>query len=247
MNPLEIGLPLVGAAGLGLTLWGAVSPASQLFGPTLRRLPEDGAAKRIAITFDDGPNPAITPRLLDLLERYNAKATFFVVGKFARACPEIIREIDARGHLLANHTDTHPHLALHFGVRNLVELKRCEDSVASALAAGSGGARLMKWMRPPFGFRGPQLYGAMREVGIERVAMWSKLCYDWKPQPGENIVRRLAKIGAGDIVLMHDGDFKALNADREHVLFGLEHWLPRWRDAGMEFVTIEPAKGTARG
>ena len=82
-------------------------------------------------------------------------------------------------------------------------------------------------------------------MGIERVAMWSNLCYDWKPQPGENIVRRLEKIGAGDIVLMHDGDFKALNADREHVLFGLEHWLPRWRDAGMEFVTIEPARECA--
>jgi peptidoglycan/xylan/chitin deacetylase (PgdA/CDA1 family) len=243
VNPWAIGLPVVGAAGLGLTLWGAVSPASQLFGPTLRRLPADGEAKRIALTFDDGPNPGMTPRLLDLLDRHNAKATFFVVGKFARSCPEIIREIDARGHLLANHTDTHPHLALHSGTANKIELQRCEDSVGAALAAGSGGAKRMKWMRPPFGFRGPQLYGAMREVGIERVAMWSKLCYDWKPQPGENIVKRLEKVGAGDIVLMHDGDFQALNADREHVLSGLEHWLPRWRDAGMEFVTIEPSKG----
>ena len=247
MNPWAIGLPVVGAAGVGLALWGAASPASQLFGPTLRRLPAGGAPNRIALTFDDGPNPAITPKLLALLERYNARATFFVVGKFVRSCPEIIREIDARGHLLANHTDTHPHLALHSGSQNKIELQRCEDSVAEALAAGSGHAKLMKWMRPPFGFRGPQLYGAMREVGINGVAMWSKLCYDWKPQPGENIVRRLAKVGAGDIVLMHDGDFQALNADRQHVLFGLEHWLPRWRDAGMEFVTIEPANETARG
>lgn len=247
MNPWAIGLPVVGAAGLGLTLWGAVSPASQLFGPTVRRLPANESAKQIALTFDDGPNPSITPRLLALLERYNAKATFFVVGQFVRSCPEIIREIDARGHLLANHTDTHPHLALHTGARNTVELRRCEESVTSVLAAGTGRAKLMKWMRPPFGFRGPQLYGAMREVGIERVAMWSKLCYDWKPQPGENIVRRLAKVGAGDIVLMHDGDFQAQNADREHVLFGLEHWLPRWRDAGMEFVTIETDNGIARG
>jgi peptidoglycan/xylan/chitin deacetylase (PgdA/CDA1 family) len=78
-------------------------------------LPSGRTGKRIALTFDDGPNPAITPKLLTLLERYNAKATFFVVGKFVRACPEIIRETDARGHLLANHTDTHPHLALHSG------------------------------------------------------------------------------------------------------------------------------------
>jgi peptidoglycan/xylan/chitin deacetylase (PgdA/CDA1 family) len=101
-------------------------------------------------------------------------------------------------------------------------------------------------MRPPFGFRGPQLYGAMREIGIERVAMWSKLCYDWKPQPTEKIIQRLAKVGDGDIVLMHDGDFQKQNADREHVLLGLEHWLPRWRDAGMEFVTIQADNGIAR-
>jgi len=244
VNPWAIGAPIAGAAGVGLALWGAVSPSSQLFGPTLRSLPEDGATKRIALTFDDGPNPAITPKLMELLEKYNAKATFFVVGKFVRACPEIVREIYARGHLLANHTDTHPHLALHSAARNEMELQHCEESVAEALAAGNS-AKFMNWMRPPFGFRGPQLYNAMSRVGIERVAMWSKLCYDWKPQPGENIIRRLAKVGAGDVVLMHDGDFHALNADREHVLRGLEHWLPRWRDAGLEFVTISAA-GTAR-
>jgi peptidoglycan/xylan/chitin deacetylase (PgdA/CDA1 family) len=161
-------------------------------------------------------------------------------------CPEIIREIEARGHLLANHTDTHPHLALHSGGQNKVELQRCEESVAEALATGSNVSKSMKWMRPPFGFRGPQLYGAMHEVGINGVAMWSKLCYDWKPQPGKNIIKRLAKVGADDILLMHDGDFRELNADREHVLRGLEHWLPRWRDAGMKFVTIEANEGTAR-
>src|ERR1039458_6065187 len=96
LNPFTIGFPIAGAAGLGLTLWGAVSPASQLFGPTLRRLPANGTAKRIALTFDDGPNPAITPKLLALLERYRAMATFFVVGKFVRTCPEIIREIEDR-------------------------------------------------------------------------------------------------------------------------------------------------------
>jgi peptidoglycan/xylan/chitin deacetylase (PgdA/CDA1 family) len=246
VNPWAIGLPFVGAAGVGLGLWAAASPASELFGPTLRTLPPQRGTKRIGLTFDDGPNPAITPKLLALLERYDAKATFFVVGKFVRTCPEIIREIDARGHLLANHTDTHPHLALHSGAQNKAELQRCEESVADALAAGSSGSKSMRWMRPPFGFRGPQLYGAMRELGINGVAMWSKLCYDWKPQRGENIIKRLAKVGADDILLMHDGDFRELNADREHVLRGLEHWLPRWRDAGMEFVTIESAEGTAR-
>jgi peptidoglycan-N-acetylglucosamine deacetylase len=246
VNPWAVGLPIAGAAGVGLGLWGAVSPVSQLFGPTLRTLPSQRETNQIALTFDDGPNPAITPTLLTLLERYDARATFFVVGKFVRTCPEIVREIDARGHLLANHTDTHPHLALHSGGQNKVELQRCEDSVAEALATGNSSSKSMRWMRPPFGFRGPQLYPAMRDVGINGVAMWSKLCYDWKPQPGQRIIRRLAKVIAGDILLMHDGDFRQLNADREHVLRGLEHWLPRWRDMDMKFVTIEATEGTAR-
>jgi peptidoglycan/xylan/chitin deacetylase (PgdA/CDA1 family) len=241
LNPWAIGVPAAAAAGVGLGLWAAVSPSSQLYGPTFRRLP----GRRLALTFDDGPNPAITPQLLDLLERFQARATFFVVGRFARACPGLIREIHARGHLLANHTDTHPHLAWHSGARNAVELRRCEESVSEALAvnpSAKNGAINMKWMRPPFGFRGPQLWRAMRETGVERVAMWSKLCFDWKPQPAGNIIERLARVNAGDIVLMHDGDHRALGGDRAHNLGALEHWLPRWRDSGLEFVTMQAAE-----
>lgn len=246
MNPWVIGLPAAAAtAGVGVGIWAAASPASQLYGPTLRRLPVRGSARQVALTFDDGPNPAVTPQLLDLLDRYQARVTFFVVGKFAKACPELIREINSRGHLLANHTDTHPHLAWHSRARNAVELRRCEESVAEALGAGANpqtGVTKMKWMRPPFGFRGPQLWSAMRDTGIEGVAMWSKLCFDWKPQPAERIIQRLAKVDAGDIVLMHDGDHRALGGDRAHNIAALEHWLPRWRDSGLEFVTIQETK-----
>jgi peptidoglycan/xylan/chitin deacetylase (PgdA/CDA1 family) len=246
VNPWAIGLPSAAlAAGVGGGLWAAASPASQLYGPTLRRLPAGGPARRLALTFDDGPNPAVTPQLLNLLDRHQAKVTFFVVGKFARACPDLIREIHARGHLLANHTDTHPHLAWHSKSRNADELRRCEESVAEALGAGSQSVKMkMKWMRPPFGFRGPQLWSAMRDTGIEGVAMWSKLCFDWKPQPAQQIIQRLARVGAGDIVLMHDGDHRALGGDRAHNIAALEHWLPRWRDSGLEFVTIQAAESS---
>src|SRR5215470_13700371 len=94
---------LAGAA----TAFAAAHPRSQLFGSTICRT---ASAKRLALTFDDGPNPAITPALLDLLDRYQAKATFFVIGRFVRECPGLSREIAARGHLLANHTQTHPNL-----------------------------------------------------------------------------------------------------------------------------------------
>src|SRR5713226_8699854 len=94
--------PAAVAAGIaGLATYGAAYPRAQLFGPTVCRTE---APNKLAITFDDGPNPAITPKLLDLLAKHNARATFFLVGKFVRECPDLTREILAIGHVLANHT-----------------------------------------------------------------------------------------------------------------------------------------------
>jgi peptidoglycan-N-acetylglucosamine deacetylase len=242
LNPWEASIPAAVAAGIGATLWAAISPASQLFGPTLHRLPVNPSLPRIALTFDDGPNPLVTQKLLDLLDRHQVAATFFVIGRFARACPDLVREIHARGHLLGNHTDTHPHLAWRASAAITRELRRCEESVAEALAHGGGSAAngaTMKWMRPPFGFRGPQVNRAIHAVRIEGVAMWSRVCRDWRPQPARRLIERLARVRASDIVLMHDGDHRALNGDRGHILPALEHWLPRWLDAGVEFVTID--------
>jgi peptidoglycan/xylan/chitin deacetylase (PgdA/CDA1 family) len=76
------------------------------------------------------------------------------------------------------------------------------------------------------------------------IVMWSRICWDWKPQPAERLIARLARAARpggshGDVVVLHDGDHRALGGDRHHVVTALEHWLPRWRDAGLEFVTIE--------
>ncbi len=240
MNPWAIGIPGAAAAATAYAL-GAMSPWSQLFGPVLRRLPPGGTGNQMALTFDDGPNPAVTPKLLDLLERFNGRATFFVIGKFARACPDLIREIEARGHILGNHTDTHPNLMWlsRAGVRE--ELHRCESSVMGALGGGKSPLN-MKFMRPPYGFRGPNLNGVAREMRLEGVATWSLICYDWRPQPASRLIRRLGRARARDIVVLHDGDHRQLNGDRSHVVEALAHWLPRWRGAGMEFVTLEAAR-----
>src|SRR4051794_31987385 len=96
-------------AAAAVFVWGAYHPAAQLFGRTLHRLESPGT---LALTFDDGPNPAITPRLLELLHRHGAHATFFLIGQWARACPGIVRDIAASGHTIGNHTDTHPNLLL---------------------------------------------------------------------------------------------------------------------------------------
>ena len=153
MNPAWIAVPGAIAAAAGVAAWGAVSPGSQLFGPTLRHTPR---ANDIALTFDDGPNPGVTPGLLDLLDRYSARATFFVIGRFVRECPDLAREIAARGHALGNHTDTHPALALLSTRRIEQELSRCNDAIVRALGSDAAAAPSL-WMRPPYGFRGPQL------------------------------------------------------------------------------------------
>jgi peptidoglycan/xylan/chitin deacetylase (PgdA/CDA1 family) len=236
LNPWPIGVSAGAVAAAGVVAWGAVAPWSELYGPTVRHT---SSPRKIALTFDDGPNPAATPQLLDLFDRFQVRATFFMIGKFARACPDIVREISARGHLLGNHSDTHANLFFQTpaGIRD--ELGRCQDAISAATHSEPP-----HWMRPPYGYRNPWLQREIRSAGIRGVVMWSKLCRDWKPQRPQRLIERLARVALpdrplGDIVLMHDGDHRALGGDRLHVVAALEHWLPRWRDAGLEFVTID--------
>jgi peptidoglycan/xylan/chitin deacetylase (PgdA/CDA1 family) len=229
------------AAAAGIAAWGAVAPSSELFGPTVRHT---ASPREIALTFDDGPNPAVTPRLLELFDRYSAHATFFLIGKFARACPGLVKEISARGHLIGNHSDTHANLFFQSSAGIREELARCQDAVAGAHAEPP------RWMRPPYGYRNPLLHGEICRAGMRGVVMWSKICRDWKPQPPERLIESLSRVARpdqpqGDIVVLHDGDYRALGGDRHHVVAALEHWLPRWRDAGMEFVTMESSSVSA--
>ena len=214
----------------GAYAWGAVEPSAQLFGPTIRRT---GDTSAMALTFDDGPNLAITPLLLDLLDRHQVKATFFLIGAWVREAPSLANEIAARGHAVGNHTDTHPSLALLSSQRITHELERCDDAIESATA------RKPRWMRPPFGFRSPLLDGILRRRGGAGVVMWSAWARDWKPQPAEPVIERLRRARGGDIVLLHDGDHRVINSDRRHTVAALEYWLPRWNDSGIRFVTLD--------
>ena len=248
--PWPIALPGAALGAAGIAAWGAVHPTSQLFGATLHQTPRRSA---IALTFDDGPNPAATPQLLALLERHGVRATFFLIGRYARVSGTRARYRRARPrHRQSHRNASQPGFPFCPGIAE--ELQRCQASIAAALAPGTAAAPA--WMRPPFGFRGPQLAPAARRAGL-RVAMWSRHFYDWKPQPPERLIRRLTRVvndasiaaesgprnSGGPILLLHDGDFRQPAADRRHVIAALEYWLPRWRDAGLEFVTIEQAAG----
>ncbi len=250
MNSLFIVAPAA-LATMGASAYGAFHPRSQLFGRTICRT---NSPRKLAITFDDGPNPAITSKLLDLLERYKAHATFFVIGKFVRECPQLVRETVARGHIVGNHTETHPNLLWLTPTQVRIELRLCHDAISNAMGAKA------KWFRPPFGMRNPWVIPVARELGY-RTVMWTLLPGDWREKPAEWLIPRMHPIaqhaqkslgngsnavagGTGDILCLHDGAHRQLNGDRMRTLTALDHWLPRWRDLGLEFVTIEEAVRT---
>jgi len=255
MNHWLIAAPAVlttAAAAAGIAAYGAVYPRSQLFGRTVSRT---NSPRKLALTFDDGPNPAITPKLLDLLDRFKARATFFVIGKHARECPELLKETAARGHIIGNHTDAHPNLFWLKPDQITVELRCCNYSIVAATGAPP------RWFRPPFGVRNPWVIPAARELN-QRVVMWTLIPGDWRATSSEWLIPRMAAIAkraqanvgapgsanapgaTGDILCLHDGSHRQLNADRLPTLAALEYWLPRWRDLGLEFVTIDEAVST---
>jgi peptidoglycan-N-acetylglucosamine deacetylase len=229
INPTWFAAGGVCAAG-GLFAWGALAPGSQIFGRTLRRLDD---ASCMAITFDDGPNPIVTPGVLEILGRHNATATFFVIGQRVRAFPGLAREIAERGHAIGNHTETHPSLTFLSPGRIAQELDRCDEAIVSATGKSA------RWMRPPFGYRSPLLDSVVRRRGGAGVAMWNVAAKDWRTHVSEPVIQRLHRARGGDIVLLHDGDHRVLEGKRGHVLAALEYWLPRWRDAGIQFVNLD--------
>jgi len=244
MNPALIGLPAVAALSAAAVSYSAYHPRSQIFGATICYT---ASPQQFALTFDDGPNPAITPRLLDLLDQYHAKATFFVIGRFVRECQPLTKEIAVRGHLVANHTQTHPNL---FWLRPKAirsEMQKCQEALRETLGAPA------KYFRPPFGLRNPWVISAARELGMQTV-LWTLLPGDWREKPVEWLVPRMQPIAenvrnvarrkSGDILCVHDGAHRQLGGDRSCTLRALEYWLPRWRDLGLKFVTIGEAVHT---
>lgn len=251
MDSLGIAIPSVLAATAGVISYGSAYPRAQLFGPAISHT---NSPKKLAITFDDGPNPAITPKLLDLFDRYNARATFFLIGKFVRECPDLTKELLVRGHSLGNHTYTHPNLFRTSPSAIREELGLCNEAITEATGI------LPKWFRPPYGLRNPWVIPAANSAG-QTAIMWTRIPGDWNAKSVDWLIPRMNSIaqhaesrvkgkpssqisGKGDILCLHDGNHAVQNGDRSCTLGALEYWLPRWRDVGLEFVTIDEAVRT---
>lgn len=212
-------------------------PRSHVLGPNLRRLPAASAARgEVAVTFDDGPDPVVTPRVLDILDRYQAKATFFVVGCKAAAHPDIIRTAVARGHRVENHSFRHANTFAFHGTGGMAR-----DIEAAQHAIGTLTGRAPEYFRAPMGIRNPFLEPALARLGL-RLVSWTRRGYDAVNGDAAAVLRRLTRgLAAGDVLVLHDGS-PALMADGQPVVLAvLPQLLERIRTAGLTAVALPPA------
>lgn len=227
-------LAVVAAAAGSYAGYATMAPESQLYGRTMTRGCDPG---QMALTFDDGPNDPHTLHLLDALAERNAKATFFLIGRYVRQRPDIVRAIRAAGHVIGNHTDSHPNLIFAAAERLRQELEICRKSLEDA----TGEAIL--WFRPPFGGRRPSVLQAVREAGMESV-MWSVTGFDWSASSSQQIVKKVVGQVDGrgrkqsEIVLLHDGGHTKFGADRHFTVEATRVLLDRYSAVGKEFVSV---------
>jgi len=225
----------VAAAG-ALVTHAAFGPESQLFGRTViaGHNPEE-----IALTYDDGPNPAATPGLLEVLARHNARATFFIIGEHARRYPELVRAVHAAGHLLGNHTMTHPWLAWQPGRVIREELSGCSKLIEDLTGEP------VRFLRPPHGARRPGVMRIARSLGMETV-QWNIMGHDWQPIGAEGILkhidkglRRARRWHRGANILLHDGHQSEQQANRSGTIATTAALLERFAGTATRVVTVD--------
>lgn len=221
----------------GVLVWGGLWPRSSLLGPNLTRLPHAAAARgEIALTFDDGPNPEVTPALLDLLDHFGARASFFCIGTQARRHPALLREIVARGHTVENHTETHPH---HFSLMGPRAIEREVLAAQQTLAEISG--RRPRFFRAVAGLRNVFLEPVLARHELA-LATWSHRAFDTRRNDPAAALQRLSQHRrAGDILLLHDGHPAITPGGTPLLLEILPTLLAQLNEAGLKAVTLEDA------
>jgi len=224
--------------GASLLARGMFSPRSSLLIPTVWRGPVIlGGPGRIALTFDDGPWPGSTEPILEILQSAGARATFFVIGRYALSHPDLIRRIQGEGHLIGNHTFDHHRTGLFRGSRYWTEqIARTDDAAGSI----TGEAPLL--FRPPMGFKSPTQARAVRRQGHTVVA-WSRRGWDGVTTRAEEIVRAVANVKSGDIVLLHDGRDPASTRQIGATAEALPAILRTVREAGLAAVRVDDMIG----
>jgi peptidoglycan-N-acetylglucosamine deacetylase len=229
---LAIGLAGVAASAAVLSAgYQSMAPTGQWYGRTFTSLAR--GTKQLALTYDDGPNDPHTMRLLEVLAKHNVRATFFLIGRYVRQRPDIVREIVKAGHVIGNHTFTHLLLTFKSAAEVGKELSDCRAAIQDAVGEQSN------LFRPPFGGRRPAVLRIARELGLQPI-MWNITGYDWDAPPAAVIEKKVSnQIRGGDVILLHDGGHKQMGADRSQTVLATDHLITRYKSEGYDFVTIQ--------
>ena len=232
-NPCMLALALTGAVSAAAAFaagYQSMAPTGQWYGRTFTGLAR--GSRQIALTYDDGPNDPHTLRLLEVLARHGVQATFFLIGRYVQQRPDIAREIVQAGHIVGNHTFTHPLLTFRSETEIRQQLSGCRSALQDAIGQHSN------LFRPPFGGRRPAVLSVARELGLEPV-MWNVTGYDWNAPPADAIERKVAnQIRGGDVILLHDGGHKQMGADRSQTVIATDRLIARYKAEGHNFATI---------
>jgi peptidoglycan/xylan/chitin deacetylase (PgdA/CDA1 family) len=208
-----------------------------LLGPNVVRLPASAAVRHeIALTFDDGPDPEVTPRVLDLLDRYQARASFFCIGAKAAAFPATVLDIARRGHSVENHSYSHPHAFAFYGPARLRrEVEETQDVITRITR------RAPRFFRAPMGFRSPLLDSILAHKALRYVS-WTRRGYDASKRDPAQVLRRLMhNLSAGDVLLLHDGARMKAPGGEPMVLAVLPALLEQMARQGLKSVALPAA------
>lgn len=213
------------------------NPRGAILGKVLWR----GSRRGVALTFDDGPHPLYTPKVLEILERFQARATFFVIGQYLEIHGGLMAEASRAGHVIGNHSYHH------FRAMSFLPSKEIRQEILQCQKEVERWAGYQpRFYRQPAGFRNPRIFGILKNLGMTLVG-WQARAFDTQLRDSQAIARKiLDKIQPGGVILLHDGSDSEKNQGRAPTLEALPVILQGLRNRGMEILTLDELFGMSK-